>query len=109
MVTAELAMTLPGVVLMVLALLVTGQAALDEVRCTDAARAAARLAARGETDAAVVAEGQRLAPSGARISLSRNGTQVTVSVEAALGSPAPGWARLTLHATSSADVEGASQ
>jgi hypothetical protein len=100
-------MTLPGVVLVAVALLVTGQAAIGEVRCTDAARAGARLAARGESDAAVVAEASRLAPSGARVTLSRNGSQIVVSVSSALGAPAPSWAGLTLHASATADVEGA--
>jgi hypothetical protein len=106
-VTAELAMTLPGVVLVAMALLVTGQAAIGEVRCTDAARAGARLAARGDSDAAVVAEVGRLAPTGSRVVVSHNGSRVLVSVSSALGAPAPSWARLDLHVSATADVEGA--
>ena len=90
-----------------LALLMTGQAAIGEVRCTDAARAGARLAARGDPDAAAVAEASRLAPTGARVPVSRNGSRVVVSVSSGLGSPAPGWSGLSLHASATADVEGA--
>ena len=46
-VTAELAVALPGVVLLAVALLVAGQAAIGEVRCTDAARAGARAGGPG--------------------------------------------------------------
>jgi hypothetical protein len=104
-VTAELAVALPGVMLLAVALLVTGQAVIGEVRCTDAARAGARLAARGEPDAAVAAAVARLAPPDAQISIARGATLVRVSVRSPLGSPAPSWAGLTMRASATASVE----
>ena len=73
-VTAELAVALPGVMLLAVALLVTGQAVIGEVRCTDAARAGARLAARGESDPAVAAE--VASPPGTQVSIARGATLV---------------------------------
>jgi hypothetical protein len=104
-VTAELAVALPGVLLLAVALLVTGQAVIGEVRCTDAARAGARLAARGEPDAAIAAEVARLAPPGTHVSVARGTTDVVVSVSSPLGTPAPSWAGLTMHASATASVE----
>jgi hypothetical protein len=106
-VTAELAVALPGVVLLAVALLVVGQAGIGEVRCTDAARAGARFAARGEAASAVAAEAARLAPPGARVAVTRSGDAVRVDVTAPLGGPAPSWARLTMRASATASVEGA--
>jgi hypothetical protein len=105
-VTAELAVALPAVVLLCAALLVTGQAAIGEMRCTDAARAAARLAARGEPTSAVAAEANRRAPPGASVGVSRSGGQVRVVVRAPLGGLAPSWAGLTLTGTAFASTEG---
>jgi hypothetical protein len=104
-VTAELAMTLPGVLLLCVALLVTGQAVVGEVRCVDAARAGARLAARGEPDSSVRAEVVRRAPPGASVSVARAGDQVRVSVRAPLRGPTPAWAGLSASAAASASVE----
>jgi hypothetical protein len=105
-VTAELAVALPGVVLLCAALLMTGQAVIGELRCTDAARAGARLAARGEPAGAVVAEATRRAPPGASVGLSESAGQVSVSVRAPLGGLAPQWAGLVLSGTATASVEG---
>ncbi len=105
-VTAELAVSLPGVVLLCVALLVTGRAAIGEVQCTDAARAGARLAARGEPPGAVAAEARRRAPPGAVVAVARAGPVVRVSVRAPLTGPVPAWAHLSMRATASASVEG---
>ncbi|SDJ52163.1 TadE-like protein [Actinokineospora alba] len=75
------------VALMVVLTLVVGalMAVTDQMRCTDAAREAARLAARGEVDRGrTVAAG--LAPRGADILIRRDGDAVSVEVHAdALG------------------------
>jgi hypothetical protein len=55
-------------------------AAAAQVRCVDAARAAAREAARSETPAAVRAAARQAAPSGARISVSKADGLVRVRV-----------------------------
>jgi len=52
-----------------------------QVRCVDAAREAARLAARGDERSAVGAA-RRLAPVGARIQLRRDGDFVVATVVA---------------------------
>jgi hypothetical protein len=81
-VTAELALALPAVILVLGALLGTGQVAGAQLRCVDAARAAARLAARGEPAGPVTAAGQRLAPGGGRVEVVLGAEAVTVTVPA---------------------------
>ena len=80
MVTAELAVALP--VLMLAALLaVTGiQVASAQLRCLDGAAVAARLAARGERPADVEAGAARAAPRGAAVRLTREGDLVVAAV-----------------------------
>jgi Flp pilus assembly protein TadG len=104
-VTAELAICLPGVMVLCAALLLAGQAVIGEVRCTDAARAAARLAARGEPAGAVIAEAGRRAPPGAQVHLSRTSGSVTVGVEAPLRGPGASWIGLVARGSASASVE----
>ncbi len=82
MVTAEAAVALP-VLFVVLALAVWALACVSaQLRCVDAARAAARLAARGETPGVVLAAGREAGPRGASISTGRAGEQVVVTVRA---------------------------
>ncbi len=107
-VTAELAVALPGVVLLAVLLALTGQAVIGQVRCTDAARAAARLAARGEPAPRVLAEARSRAPAGARTQVSVAGDEVTVDVSSRLAVPAGRWltwAALSLHGRATASVE----
>jgi len=52
-----------------------------QVRCVDAAREAARLAARGDVSSALDAA-RRIAPAGARIAVHRDGDFVVVTVVA---------------------------
>ena len=52
-VTAELALTLPAVVLVLLLVITLGAASVTQLRCTDAARAGARAAALGHSHAQV--------------------------------------------------------
>jgi hypothetical protein len=58
---------------------------VDQVKCVDAARATARLVARGDGQAAAVSQGQQLAPPGARIVVGGTGEVVSVRV---VGRPA---------------------
>ncbi len=80
--TAELSVSLPSLVaVLVLALQVLlGVAA--QLRCVDAAAVAARAAARGEPDAVVVAAARSVAPSGASVAVDRADGQVRVRVVA---------------------------
>jgi Flp pilus assembly protein TadG len=81
MVTAETAVVLP-VLLVVLAAVVTLVTLVGaQVRCVDAAREAARAAARGESDAVVRRLAAAAAPAGARTEVAP-GSTVTVTVAA---------------------------
>ena len=83
-VTAETAVVLP-VLLVVLAAAVWVLACVAaQLRCVDAAHAAARAAARGDAPADVEAAGRAVAPAGAVVTVSRVGDQVHVSVSAAV-------------------------
>lgn len=80
MVTAELAVAIPALVI-VLAMVLGGVSlGVDQVRCVDAARLAARAVARGDPGSAASALALRAAPSGARVALSSGGGQVTATV-----------------------------
>jgi len=80
MATAEFAVVLPAVVL-VLALSVGALGlAWDQIRCVDAARAGARAASRGDSAGAVILVASRAAPSGATVSMGAAGELVRVSV-----------------------------
>lgn len=69
-VTAEIAVALPALVVLLLAALTAVSAVTAQMRCVDAARETARTAARGEVDA--VAMGVRVAPVGATVTLDGN-------------------------------------
>ncbi|MGW2665831.1 TadE family type IV pilus minor pilin [Nocardia tengchongensis] len=81
MATVEAAIALAALV----AVLVLGVGALlavsAQVRCVDAAREAARLAARGENESAV-ATAHRVAPPGARVAIHLEGDLVVAEVTA---------------------------
>lgn len=82
MATAELALVVPAVVL-VLALCLSGLGlAIDQVRCVDAAWVAARAASRGEPVEEVAAHASQGAPDGSRVSVTRRGQDVQVTVTA---------------------------
>ena len=82
MVTAETAMVIP-VLVIVLAMAIFALACVAaQLRCVDAARASARLAARGDSPAAVTAAGRQLAPRDAGIQVRTDGEHVTVEVTA---------------------------
>ncbi len=79
-VTAETAVLLP-VLLVVLAAAIGVLVCLSaQLRCVDAARGAARAAARGDSAAAVDATGRRLAPPGARVRVAASTDTVEVVV-----------------------------
>jgi len=83
-VTAELAIGMIAVVLVLAVLLVTVAAASARMRCLDAARAGARLAALGETDPEVAALAHRLAGPGAGVLVVRQPPWVEVRVSASV-------------------------
>ena len=83
-VSAETAVVLPVLVLVLAVLVFVLACVAAQLRCVDAARSAARLAARGETPALVDAAAREAAPHGAIVSVSRSGDHVLVVVDAAV-------------------------
>jgi hypothetical protein len=77
--TAEFAVGLPALVLMTLVAVSAVSAVLTKMECVDAAREAARAAARGESG---VQGGARVAPGGATVVVSVNGDLVSATVRA---------------------------
>jgi Flp pilus assembly protein TadG len=89
MVTAETAVVLP-VLLLVLAAAVAAVTVVGaQVRCVDAAREGARAAARGEDVAAVRALVARAAPAGAEVRVSVGPEEVQVVVSARISPLGP--------------------
>ena len=86
MATVELAVALPALVVVLVVALSAITTVLDQVRCVDAARSAARAMARGDTASAAVGQSRRLGPPGAHFAVSSSGVQVEVRVTAR---PAP--------------------
>lgn len=84
--TAETAVAMPAMVLLMATLIWGLIAAAGQIRCVDAARIAARAAARGDSDAAAAA--RAAAPPGASVEIARDDDTVRVTVEAPF--PAPG-------------------
>ncbi|PRZ43113.1 hypothetical protein CLV47_103170 [Antricoccus suffuscus] len=82
MATAEIAVAIPAVVLLLGGLIAVIAAVAAQLRCVDAAREGARAAARGDSASVVVSIAQRAAPNGAAVSVAINGDTVTVTVQA---------------------------
>ncbi|MGH3661541.1 MAG: TadE family type IV pilus minor pilin [Micromonosporaceae bacterium] len=88
--TAELAVGLPALVLLLFGALTAVSAVTTKLECVDAAREAARAQARGEPG---VPAGRRVAPDGARITVRTEGETVRASVSSRvrpLGAHLPG-------------------
>ncbi|MCK1823578.1 pilus assembly protein [Streptomyces sp. XM83C] len=81
-VTAESAVVLPVLVLFTMALVWGLVVVAAQIRCVDAARSGARAAARQDPPEAVLRVAREAAPSGARITVTREGEQVRVTVVA---------------------------
>ncbi|HYN30075.1 MAG TPA: TadE family type IV pilus minor pilin [Dermatophilaceae bacterium] len=80
MATAELAVAMPALVVVLALALGCVRVGIDHVRCVDAARAGVRLLARGEPAPAALAEARGLAPAGATVAAGSSGDLVTVEV-----------------------------
>lgn len=107
-VTAEMAVALPGLVLVLAAALWAVTAAGAKVECIDAARAAARAAARGEPLPAVRAAAVKAAPAGAHVALHRDDDLVEVEVSArvrVVGAAVWGMPAVVVHGHVTAAVE----
>jgi len=89
--TAELAVSLPALMLMVFVALTAVASVRTQLECVDAAREAARAAARGESGVDAAA---RVAPAGATITVAADGETVRATVSARvhpLGGRLPGF------------------
>lgn len=82
MVTAEVALALPALVIVVVALITVVVAVAAQLRCVAAAREGARAAARGEPAAVVQQLARKAAPDGAQVSVRPGSETVTVVVTA---------------------------
>jgi Flp pilus assembly protein TadG len=85
MATAELAVVLPALVLVVAAALTAVSVLLAQLRCVDAAREGARAAARGEPVDVVRSAAARVAPAAATVAVGTEGEDVRVTVSARAG------------------------
>jgi hypothetical protein len=79
--TVEAAIAIVGLVLVLTLGAVTISAVVDQLRCTDAAREAARLTARGEPERAASAV-RAMAPEDARLTVHTDGDTIRVEVTA---------------------------
>ncbi|HET6563434.1 MAG TPA: TadE family type IV pilus minor pilin [Marmoricola sp.] len=86
-VTAEAAAVLPVLLLVTFLMVWLVSVATAQVRVVDAAREAARQAARGEPDAVAVSHGAQVAPAGAAFTVSRSDRQVRVVAAAEVRGP----------------------
>ncbi len=106
-VTAETAVALPILMLVVWLVLAMVRVADAQLSCQDAARAAARAASRGESGQVVVETAQRAAPPRAEISVARDGELVVVDVRTLVGWSGP-WdlaaVRVSGHAVGVAEL-----
>lgn len=96
-------MVLPVLALFTITLLWALAAAAAQIRCVDAARAGARVAARSEPVASAEAAARAAAPQDARVAVTRSGELWRVTVEAA--APGPRGLGLTLRADAAALAE----
>ena len=96
MATAELAVAMPVLVVLMVVAVSAVTTALDQVRCVDAARSTARLLARGDDPAGAMRSGRALAPSGAILSASSGAGTVEVSVTGP-AAPALRWLGVDTH------------
>lgn len=105
MVTTELAVAIPALVLVLVCCLAGVLAGVDQIRCVDAARIAARAAARGDGIERVRALALQAAPRGASVHVEHWGRNAAVVVRARTG----GWGGLVpsweLTSTATTPVE----
>jgi hypothetical protein len=89
-VTAETAVVLPALVIVLVLCLWSVTVVGQQLRCIDAARTGARALARGEQPAAARAAAQQAAPEGAHITLGKADGLAVVEVRFTAGLPGPG-------------------
>jgi hypothetical protein len=105
MVTAELAVAIPVVVVVLALGLSAVRLGIDEIRCVDAARLAARALARGDSEAVARSAAASAAPAGADIALGARGSEVSATVSASRD--LAGWRVITVRGAATAAREEA--
>lgn len=103
--TAEFAVLLPVVVLVLGVVAGLAAGATAQLRCIDAARVAARAAALGEDDMAVSGIARRVAGAGARVVVTRADGWVDVTVESGVGPDVPLLGGFVVRGTASGRAE----
>ncbi|RBY94943.1 pilus assembly protein TadE [Blastococcus sp. TBT05-19] len=98
MVTAETAVVLPVLMLVLVGAVAAVTVVGAQLRCVDAAREGARAAARGEEVATVVDRAGRAAPAGARTEVTSTDGDVWVTVTADISPLGPLPWRITVEA-----------
>ena len=91
-VTAEIAVVMPAIVMLLALIVGSGQVAQAQLQCDQAARIAARAGARGDDPATARALAARTAPAGATISIETVGGMIHGQVRARIsmvGLPGP--------------------
>ena len=106
-VTAEFAVALPGVLLLLALLLAGAAAGVTQLRLEEAARAGARALARGESPAAVEGIVRTLAGASATAAVAEEGEWLSVTVTDRVGGPLGSTVPWTLTARASARSETA--
>lgn len=107
-VTVETAMALPLIAVFTLSMVWLVSIGITDVRALDAARETARAAARSDGAGEATALGQRVAPEGSSITLSRSGGAVVARVSSPVNGPAGlfrGWASFDVKAEAVAAEE----
>ncbi len=104
-VTAELAVGLTAVVIVLSSLVSSVLLGQSQIRAVDAAAAGARAAARGETDGQVVGLARRLAGTGARVTVSEQSGMMLVEVRTPVRLPLPGTPTVTVMGSASTPAE----
>ena|SRR5215218_159436 len=98
MVSAETAVVLPVLLLVLVGAVAAVTVVGAQLRCVDAAREGARAASRGEDPAVVTALVARAAPRGAGSTVSAGGAEVRVTVSARIAPLGPVPLRITVSA-----------
>ena len=106
-VTAEFAVALPGVLLLLALLLAGAAAGVTQLRLEEAARAGARALARGESPAAVEGIVRTLAGASATAAVAEEGEWLSVTVAHRVGGPLGSTVPWTLTARASTRSETA--
>lgn len=106
-VTSEFAVLLPAVLVLLALALGAVRVVVTQVQCVDAARAAARAAARGEPADVVRGTALAAAPAGADVAVETGGTTVRVVVSSAQRLAGPLGGAVLARGTATAAVEGA--